>query len=170
MMIPDRRIVSKIQAYDKELYVKWNNRQFFFEVWRRCTIGHKLITPVTESIYYEKGKMTYVPLDERILAWLFYADSWRTSPREHAYESEKRWLELSALKRKNARRDFRDMAKDMWHGANNFFFTKHASKDGKPKFESKKPRRKWVAPDCRARTSPRLLVRTPQNIKQYFGN
>jgi len=171
MMIPDRRIVEKIQAYDKELYVEWNNQHQYFEVWRKCAVGRRLITPVTQSIYFQKGPKEFVQLDERILRWLADADTWQSESIEsHHQEMEDRWKEYYVRMGKKRRETFRDMGKDMWHGVRNFYFTKHKAKDGKPKFDGSKKSLSWVRPDSMSNRSSRLFVRTPGNARKYFGD
>jgi hypothetical protein len=171
MMTPDRNIVSKIQAYDKDLFVEWNNRGNYFEVWRKCAVGRRLITPVTQSIYFAGGKKKFVQLDERIVRWLSDADTWKArSINEHHEVMEDRWLEYYRRMGKKRREYFRDVAKDMYHMVKNFYATKHAPKDGKPKFEGKRKSLTWVKPDCKASRSSRLFVRTPANARQYFGD
>ncbi len=170
MMTPDRNIVRKIQEYDKDLYVEWNNQFQYFEVWRKCAVGRRLITPVTKSIYFEKGKKEFVELDERICRWLYDADTWKSkSIDDHHAQIDKRWEEYYKRIGKKRRQYFRDVAKDIYSISKGFFCTKHKSKDGKPKFEGKRKSLTWVKPDSGARTSKRLFTRTPQNIKQYFG-
>ncbi len=170
MMTPDRRIVEKLQKYDRDLFVAWNNKAQYFEVWRKCTIGSRLITPVTRSIYFEKAPKDFVELDERILWWLQDRDTWRSSPEEHHKEMDKRWEALNAHRDKKRREYFRDVAKDMYCSIKNFYTKRYASRDGRPTFNTKKPTQKWVKPDSQARTRPRLFNRSPQNIKQYFGS
>jgi hypothetical protein len=171
MMVPDRNIVAKMQAYDKDLYIKWNNRYSYFEVWRKCAVGHRLITPVTQSIYFQKAPKKFVQLDERILRWLFDRDTWRSrSPNEHHLENDKRWAEYYRRQGIKRREYFRDVAKDMYHAVKNFYTTKHKSKDGKPKFEGKRKTLTWVKPDSQCSRSGRLFIRTAGNARKYFGD
>lgn len=169
MMTPDRNMVQKIQNYDRDLFVKWNNRDHYFEVWRKCVIGEQLITPVTESIYKERGKLTFMPLDERILWWLYAADSWGNGgPKLHALKQDKRWKEFEANRKKALYGTFKDRAKDMWRGINNFYFTKTKKKNKRyPSFNSNVIKNRWVKPDCKARTSGRLYARTKSNALAY---
>jgi len=175
MMSPDRRIVERMKTYDKELYVKWNNRDSFFEVWRTYPGTDKLITPVTRSIYYPNSARIFTPLDERILWWLYEADGWRhASIRRHVLERDNRWKEWMALRRKKQVVDYRDRAKEMWTHLNSRYVTKHSSvnksaKNRYPTIKAKVNDKRWIAPDMKAKTSGRLWSRSGANARSFFS-
>lgn len=169
-MTPDRRMVEKIQDYDKDLFVKWNNRRGFFELWRKQTVGSVLITPITESIY-NGGEIRFTPLDERILTWLFKADSWKHGgAREHAMKQSAAWKHVDKHQYQKTCEDFKDRAKDLWCHVNNKYVTNqkgNIEKRGRyPSFKNAKTVEKWVRPDSGARTSGRLFARTNANAKK----
>ena len=171
MMTPDRNIVKMIKNYDKDLFVKWNNKNEWFELWRKQTVGESLITPIVWSIYNSQWPMIFCPLDERILAWIYWSDSWRLdSVRDHLLENDRRMDMEFVQQRKKQRQEFRDMAKDIWNIKNARAVTTYKRKNSKyPSFNSKKVTNKWVAPDRQATTSKRLFARTGANAIQYFG-
>jgi len=153
-MTPDRRMVEKIQEYDKELYVTWNNKDHFFELWRKKIGGDKLITPVTQSIYDSKQNRVFCQLDERILWWLYEADSWRGDNTSWRVKN-KEWIKWKAKLYGKEVGDFKDRAKDMWCAMNNKYVTKHksvtlSSKGRYPKF-NKHPEftEKWSRPSIK---------------------
>ena len=175
MMSPDRRIVQRMQEYDKELYVKWNNRDQFFEVWRSYPGTDKLITPVTRSIYYPNSPRIFTPLDERILWWLYEADGWRhPNIKRHVLERDNRWKEWNALRRKKQVTEYRDRAKDIWTHVNSRYVTKHASENrsAKGRYPIIKPKvndKRWIAPDVKAKTSNRLWSRSGANARSFLS-
>lgn len=169
MQVPDRVIVRKLQEYDPHLFVVWNSEKSYFEIWRRMAHGRRLITPVTLSIYEQGAPKVFCPLDERVLWWLYDADSWRVGgSKKFALESDQRWKEFQVKKSEKFRQQIYDYAKDIWQQANAFYATKHASKNsGKPTFNHHRPYDRWVRPDSQARTSSRLFARTAANARAY---
>ena len=168
MYKPDRGIVKKIKLYDSYLYVKWNERQEFFEVWREMGWGHRLITPVTLSIYFQNAPKHFVELDERIIWWLKEADAWSHTDgiKGHSMEGDRRWKEWHLNIRKAKIREYRDMAKDGYSLITNFYSKKYASRNGKPKFNNYKPQR-WIRPDSQSLVNPRVFGRTYTNAKAF---
>ena len=168
-MIPDRVIVRKLREYDPYLFVLWNQRKEYFEVWRRMPHGRRLITPVTLSIYDDRAPMEYTPLDERVLWWLWAADGYRfESTKRRLLEQDQRWLSILAAKDQQWRKSCRDFAKDSYALTHGFYTTKHAKKNsGKPTFNKVRPYQQWVAPDVQARTSSRLFSRSAGNARAF---
>jgi hypothetical protein len=168
MYIPDRVIVRKIREYDRHLFVEWNAKSQFFEVWRHMPWGRRLITPVTRSIYEPGAKRVYTPLDERILIWLFGADSYRSGgSRKHAETADQKWIELEQQKDRKRFEFYRDMAKDTYNSLTGFYTTRHASKNsGRPTFRNAK-RANWSRPDIQSRTSNRVFRRSSANALKY---
>lgn len=168
MMIPDRAIVRKIQEYDPDLYVEWNSQKQYFEVWRRCAVGRKLITPVTRSIYFKGAPIDFCQLDERIIWWLQAADSWRhRSSKDYAREHDSRWQEFLERQGKQRRSEFYDRAKDAYNLINANYVTQYKTKNGKPKFNNHKPKNSWVRPDSQSKSSPRAWSRSKENALRY---
>lgn len=165
MMIPDHTIVRKIRDYDPYLFVQWNNRKQYFEIWRRMAHGRRLITPVTQSIFNPKAPIAFTPLDERILAWLYYGDSARWgNKRQFLLEQDKRFINVFKAKRIMFQKMFRDMAKDAYKATTNFFATKHVSKDEHRPFRKPKIIRGFLRPDVQA---GRILKRSRANALAY---
>lgn len=169
MQIPDRAIVRKVKEYDPYLFIEWNNRDQWFELWRVMPHGRRLVTPITRSIYNSKEPREFVPLDERLLWWLFDADSWRNGgSKQHALTADQRWREFHRTKDEKRFREYYDYAKDVWAGANAFYTTRHAKKNGKPKLKAGSKRfTGWIRPDSQSLTSPRLFKRSTANAKAY---
>lgn len=169
MYTPDRVIVRKLREYDPHLFVSWNNKSGYFEVWRHMPHGRRLITPVTQSIYEHKAPKGFVDLDERILWWLAEADSWRYGGhKKFAHTADKRWQEFQKQSDVKRFRDNRDWAKDVYSGANAFYTTKHSARNTKATAVTKKtPERQFIRPDLQSKTSPRLFTRSAQNALRY---
>jgi hypothetical protein len=168
MMIPDRVIVRKIQEYDPYLYVEWNTKNQYFEVWRRCNTGRRLITPITLSIYYFGAPKEYVQMDERIIWWLYSADSWRQGgSKKYALEQDRRWKEFEANRAKTQKQMYKDFAKDAYSLATANFVTQYKSKNSKPKFDHHKPVNTWLRPDAQSLANPRAFARSRQNALKY---
>ena len=166
-MVPDRVIARRLMEYDPCLFLTWNNQKQYFEVWREMPHGRRLITPVTKSIYEEKAKREYVELDERLLWWIYDADSWASpDPSKTGLLWDTRWQEFQKKKDLNFRKDFYAKAKSAWGSVNHFYTTKHESKNAKPSGVSK-PTQKWLPPDNAKSTSSRLFARSRQNALQY---
>lgn len=125
MYSPDRTILKKVKAYDKELFFRWNGKDAFFELWRKMPWGDRLITPITKSIYSDETSREAAPLDERILYWLIEADSWRSGgAKKHALHFDSRFQEWERNTQKRLSGKARDAAKDLRRAAMNFYLRK----------------------------------------------
>src|SRR3990167_11171414 len=169
---PPRNIVEELQNYDRELYVIWNNKNHYFELWRKKAVGQVLITPITKSIYDNAEPREYTDVDQRIVWWVWASDSWRWGgPRASALEQDKRWIEFQNKQLEGKMKDYRDKAKDLWTLCNNNYVTKYkkvnkSSKNRYPSFNNAKPKTKWVRPDVQS-INPRLFSRSKANAKKY---
>lgn len=168
-MVPDRAIERKVKEYDPDLFFKWNNEKQYFELWRHFPdVGYKLITPITYSIYESNGPKIFCPLDERILVWLYAADSWRQGGhKKYAIENDRRWKEFLINAKKKQIQTYRDLGKDAYAFGAAFFTTKHARKNGKPKFNNHKPQNQWIRPDKQSLANPRAFARSRANALAY---
>jgi hypothetical protein len=168
-MTPDRNMVNKIQLYDKDLFIKWNNKRQFFELWRKQAVGSVLITPITQSIYEEGGKIEFAPLDERILWWIYEADSWaHGGPKLHSLKGDQRWQKFQRDRRKKQVEDYKHMGKEAWHRLNNKFVSTYKKKNSRyPSFNSKRVVNKWVRPNVKSGTNSRVMYRTTGNAKAF---
>lgn len=169
-MVPDKRIVRLVKAYDRDLFIRWNAAKSWFELWLKQPFkAPKLITPVTKSIYDQREPREFTSLDERLLWWLYDADSWRNGgSKKHALLTDSRWLEYQKNADKKRREGFRDLGKDVWQSANSFFTTKDKAKNGKPKFENYKPQQsEFIRPDSKSMTTSRTFSRSKNNALSY---
>jgi hypothetical protein len=165
MMTPDRHIVRKIKEYDRYLFVVWNNKKQYFEIWREMAWGKRLITPVTQSIYDSKAPIKFAPLDERIVWWLYWGDSTRWgNKKQYLLEQDKRFLQTFKNAAKKRRTNLRDFSKDVYHATANFYATKHATKDPHKGFREVKAMSKKLRPDI---GSGRIFKRSRANALAY---
>ena len=164
---PDRVIVRKIKEYDQHLYFRWNARREFFELWRRMVHGNRRITPITQSIYDPSKPIKFAEVDERLLWWLWDADSQRQgTTRDVSLELDSRYKEWLSYRSQKQREYIREFAKDSWHRLANFYGTKYASKNKKTPTQ-KRPQQQFVRPDLKSNTSKHLMYRSAANAKRY---
>lgn len=167
MYKPDRSILERVQSYDKDLYLKWNDRKCWWELWRKADFKpHQLITPITKSIYEQGHPRSFCQLDERVLWWIYASDSWRHG-KDMGIESDRRWHEFNKKLDKVRYDNFYNAGKDMYSDWTRFTMTRYQKKNGPPRFSNHKREQKWVKPDSQALTSPRLFARTKKNALQY---
>lgn len=169
MQTPDRCILRRIKEYDPALYVSWNYRCGWFDLYRKNENGKTvLVTPIVESIYDRTKPRGFCALDERILWWLGECDVWKAGDiQRELREQDSRWLDFHEKLNRAHLDDFRNRAKDSWRAINNFHFKRHAPKNGPPRFSNHKIENKWVRPDVGARTSGRLFSRSKANALLY---
>ena len=53
-----RKIANQVRRYDPHLFLEWNNKGGYFDLWRHQDTGRVLITPVTRSIYSAAQQIT----------------------------------------------------------------------------------------------------------------
>jgi len=166
MMTPDRTIVQRVQNYDPYLFIVWNNRKSYFELWRKKVVGRVLVTPITQKTYDTDRPNTFCELDNRILWWLYLADSWKHGgPRQSILEMDKRWMDFQIKQKKDLDSTCRDFAKDAYRATRNFYTNKLSNK--KKRYNpGDKVRQNWVRPDIQSRT-PRLMSRSRANALAY---
>lgn len=177
--IPDRDISKQIKQYDPLLYIKWNEDNEYFEVWRRCEKKPMLVTPVTRSIYFSGAPKTFVQLDERILWWLHAADSWRDPYGKLRHVIwDQRWLNFQDQLRSKQKRDINDRAKDIASSAFAIKVNKLGSKNSAVESYNKRMKRldrqqmmpsRFIKPDRQSISNPRVFYRSAQNAKKFFG-
>ena len=166
-MVPDRNIVKKVKCYDSNLFIKWNPEYQFFELWMKHWQGGAVkITPITQSIYDNRYPRRYVELDNRLLMWIYHADSSRPSDMDYI-QTFKGFKDFEKKQAKSRREDSMYSAKQVWHGANNFFSTKYNSKNSKPKFTNNNVRTRFIIPDSKSKNNPRTYQRTKINALAY---
>jgi hypothetical protein len=167
MYRPDRAIVRKIREFDPHLFVEWNQRRNYFEIWRRGVWGRRLVVAVTRALYEPGAPKEFTPLDERILACLY--EPWGSGDHMAWYDKQDQ-KELDDYRRKRAqfRANTRAVAMDAYRACTNFFATKHASKNsGRPNLNRVSANPNWVRPDVQLRTSSRLFQRSALNARLY---
>jgi len=173
MYTPDKNIVRKIQNYDRDLFVVWNNRRRFFELRRKRPFGDQLITPITQSIYRANAPITYTRLDERILWWLYHADGARQGDiKLEMMKRDSRWKAMERDRLVKLNSEYRDFAKDAFSiysmgKYKNNKGTNRTSKKRYPTFSNYK-KEHFVAPDIQG-TSRRLVSRSKGNARRAFG-
>lgn len=167
MYRPDRVILRKIRELDPHLFVEWNSRRGFFEIWRRGVWGRRLVVAVTRSLYDPGAPREYTPLDERVLACLY--EPWGSENHLKWYDrQEQKELEEYLQKRAQFRRNSRSVAMDAYRACTNFYATKHASKNsGRPNLNRARLNQPWVRPDVQLRTSSRMFQRSASNARLY---
>ena len=168
----DWNLARKLKEYDPNLYLKWNVNREWFDLWYDMPgKGPKLLTSVTRNIYYDGTKREYVEPDERLIWWLYYADSHRWGGGKRvALEEDRRYKEFKKQQRIKLKQDFKDRTKDASRLMYNFYYGRKKAPNrtslGKyPKFGSGIHTNQWVAPDLKTRK--RTLVRSHKNAKQY---
>ena len=169
MYIPDHAIVKKVRTYDPYLFINWNNEKEYFELWRRMEHGRRLITPITQSLFQERGKAIFAPLDERLLWVISDWDSWKKeSIRSHtALFEDSRWMEFQKNQRQRDWQENIAKAKDIWGSINSFYATKYPSKNKRPGTREQATRNRLLTPDCRSSLSSRIFSRSSKNALQY---
>lgn len=151
-MIPNKRVVKAIQDYDKKLYVKWNNCDSVWEVWRKMPWGNRLITPITRNIYNPGASCSFCPLDYRIMTWLYGADSQRKDlPLAWKWKAKKQFLQNSEISNKKYKTKLEQSAKDNYYIINNELINLFQEDTG------------WQRPDVNSTTGRRTMYR-----KEYY--
>jgi hypothetical protein len=146
----NKRILSAIQQYDKKLYILWNNEVKHFEVWRKMPWGDRLITPVTHNIYEPGTDQNFEPLDQRILAWLESADSYKTR-RSMAWKwrRDRRFKSIHENKQKKFNNKLKNAALDNYYLVNNDLMSLSIDKN-----ESD-----WERPNIQSNSRSRVMYR-----------
>jgi len=166
LLNPSRAVVSLLGKYDPALFIKWNNRGEWFEVWRRMPWGDRIITPVWESIYIDGGEQEgFYPLDERIMGWLFSADSQRRGLRAH--DTAKRLLKIGLEKMRAEDLRAKELSAKRWHDKAKDSY--YIINPGLINFDEYAPRQ-WVRPDVGGRGKRRVMQRSGSNAAEYFNS
>lgn len=152
-MKPNPRVIKAIQMYDNKLYVKWNNLNSVWEVWRRMPWAHMLITPITLNVYQEGADQEFAPLDYRILEWLYSADSQRKDrPLSWKFNRNRNIKNIHKSKDKKYATKLRDQAKDIYYMVNNELISGFADQSG------------WERPEVQGQSTKRVMYR-----KKYYN-
>lgn len=164
MLTPPKNIVRQIKEYDKYLFVKWNNVDCYFEIWRTMPWGDRLITPVVSNIYNPgHGDMHhYCPLDQRIVAWLYSADSQRKDLNKMwKWNRDKRFKEINRAEKTKNIRMFRDMAAEQYASVHDELLGLNPALA---------PKDDWIKPDVGGMSKSRVSKRSAKNAKEYFDD
>jgi len=167
MYVADRAIVRKLKAYDRHLFLEWNNEKGYFELFYQGIFKRELVTPVVQSLYNEKAKKEFAPVDERLLWWVQNADTWAASREVKKTMKERDSRELAFLREQRVmqKRELYHASLDVAKGLNYEYVTRHARKNVKgPRWNNYK-KNKWVAPDRRA--GQKIFKRSRQNAMAY---
>jgi hypothetical protein len=172
LLTPDRNIVKKIQEYDPDLYVTWNQKKSWFELWRSVKdtnvrlnqrLDDQLITPITRSIYNTEAPREFVQLDERILWWIYEADSHKKGGSKKMWADDNRaWEDDLIHKHIKKKEMLYDRAKDMYNDVNNFYLGSRYNRR-----QQKQTGDKMLRPDSTGLTSNRVVARSSGNAKAY---
>lgn len=168
-MTPDPGIVRKVKQVNPELFIRWNARRSFFELWRKPQFRNpQLITPITESIYDGEKPLKFVPLDERLLWWIYDADTYNKGGSKRAVlEGDRRWREMQIKMDRKRIADYRERAKDVWYHTHSHYLTKDKPTNSRYPTFNNYEKQPWIAPDSQSVASPRLFNRTRQNALRY---
>jgi len=159
MIAVDKVVLREMKKYDDKLFIKWNNEHYHFEVWRKMLWGDRIITPVINSIY-EGRDNSFCPLDSRLLAWLFSADSQRRGLNKNwKWRTDKRFKEIALKTKTRTQSLYKDIAKDNYSLVNAEMLGMHAAS---PEISD------WVKPDIQNR-SGRTMLRSADNVIERFG-
>lgn len=163
MLTPPKAILTQIKNYDRELFIKWNNVVDYFEVWRKMPWGDRLITPVVSNIYDPgHGDDRFCPLDQRIVAWLYSADSQRKDlHRNWRWMLDRRFKKIDASNRQKSRRLFRDIAAEQYNSIHDEIIG--LTPEGQDKND-------WLSPDVSGISKSRILQRSSKNAKEFFND
>ena len=169
----DWNLARKLKEYDPNLYLKWNQRKEWFELWYDMpNKGPKLLTSVTQNIYFPDAPRKYVEPDERLLWWLHFADSHKWGgAKEHTLEHDTRYREFRRRQKLNFKKDMWDRTKEASRLMHNFYYGRKKAPSrsslGKyPKFDNYEKQNSWVRPDLGGVRS-RLRNRSRGNAKYY---
>lgn len=166
MLNAPKSILRQIKEYDKELFIKWNNEVHYFEVWRRMHWGDKLITPVVSNIYTPGygGELVFCPLDQRIVAWLYSADSQRKDlSKNWKWIKDKRFAEINLVNKRKSKRLYRDIAAEQYACI-------HDELLGLCPEMSESKDSDWLKPDSAGASKSRVHKRSAKNAKEYFND
>lgn len=154
---PCSAIVKKLKAYDPKLFVKWNNRDHVFEIWRRMPWGNRIITPVVTNIYDGLGGQDYCPLDHRIVEWIIKADYQRL-PKKWKWLDKIFFNKHTQNKSVNAFKKFRNITADNYNILNQGLFNPLADDED------------WLKPDVSSKSRQRISYRSGDNVKEFFND
>jgi hypothetical protein len=156
-MKPDPTVVAEMRSYCKNLFVKWNQEESHFEVWIKMPWGDRMVTPVVQSIYSERGGNEFCPLDRRIIKWLYQADSQRkTLKRGWKWLSKGQMVDGFKARQSERYRNYKNVAKENWSLVNNEFLGAIGGDCD------------YVAPDVKGRRKT-IMHRSSENVKKLFG-
>ena len=157
MIKPNAAIIRELKAYDSNLSLEWNNKEKCFEVYYLRPTGKKLITPIVESIYIDGGDTKkFVPVDSRILDWLYSADTKRTN-KNWKWIGRKRYDNRISNQNRKTREKFINIAKDNYNLVNNEMINPLIDESN------------WVAPDITSGSRKRVMYRSGDNAKKSRG-
>ena len=150
-------ILTAIQKYDSKLFFKWNGEKNFFELWRKMPWGDRLITPVVKSIYDQSEECEFTTVDNRILPWLYSADSARAS-RNWMWVNRNRYNAAKEQRLKNYHTTNKNIAKDTYNAIHKDLLHVSANLGGASEF---------LKPDVKS--LGRSCFRSQENMKKYLG-
>lgn len=72
MEVP-RHVRERLEAYDRHLFLRWNGEICRWELWRHEPVKTS-DPPYLVCVYQKEPERLYLPLDDRLFAWLRGAD------------------------------------------------------------------------------------------------
>ena len=126
MLQPNRTISRELKKYDPNLSFKWDNEMRYWEVWYKRPSGNRLITPVVGNLFKDQGGLKYVPLDQRILRWIFSADTGRARGK-WKWINRKRFDERLARQKAKSLKKMQNIAQDHYYLLNDEGPRKHVN-------------------------------------------
>ena len=158
-------IVKEMKRYDPALYVKYNNRDSLFEVWRKMPWGERLITPVTQIIFNpdnSDGINKFCQLDGRIMKWLYHADPHRKevkncqSIKYRCDQAKRGYAKKEYLENKKSREQYESYLREEYYILNDPKSMDLEESD-------------FIRPDVTPNTrSGHIMRRSGANAKKYF--
>lgn len=154
-MFQSKTVLNAIQRYDRKLYVKWNNSDHVWEVWRSMPWGDKLITPITKNIFQEGQTQTFAPLDYRIVYWLYEADSQKKDlPLSWKFKRKIKFKKHKNQKERKYKTKLKNAAQDNYYLLNKETLNPYMDETG------------WKRPEIQSQSRKRVMYR-----KEYYdGN
>lgn len=148
-MIPNKQVLDAIQRYDRKLFVKWNNPDHVWEVWRKMPWNDMLVTPIVSNIFEVGQGNGFVSLDYRIVEWLYQADSQRRDlPMSWKWKTKRTFIKNDSRRKSRFKTKLSDVAKDNYYLLNNDLIGLHTEDTG------------WKVPDSQSQSRGRIMKRS----------
>jgi hypothetical protein len=156
-MKPNKKVLEAMRRYDRKLYVKWNNVDHVWEVWRKMPWNDMMVTPIVPNIFEVGQGEGFVPFDYRIVEWLYSADSRRKDlPMAWKWKTKRAFLNNDSKTKSKFKSKLQQAAQDNYYLINNELISPHVEDTG------------WKAPDSQSTYKNRIMKRS--EYYQYDSN